>query len=216
MWKRIWTWEYEILKCILQELQDQNQPQVEKIVYCNEETNTHWVKVCTYSWDPVTQTHIENVMSETDTWRPCDLEAPTVDIERVQVCDPVTNTLHEKVYAYVTVYDNEDVDDSTPTTTENLLNDIDLWIPCWCDPAIVDLTADDLSWAISFNTMGISKPECCEATIVTSAGTFTLPKWKFGIDMWPFGCPIDLVSVTSTDGDGGNCNDQIHIILTRN
>lgn len=206
---------YKTLLCILEELKNENAPQVQKITYCDEETNTHWIKVCTYTFDSTTNTMVEEILSETDTWRPCDLQAPTVDIERVQVCDVVTKTLHERVYAYTTIYDNEDLDDSNPTTNEVLVSDIDLWIPCWCDPAIVDLTADDLSWVISFNSMWVSKPECCEATIVTSAWTFTLPKWKHGIDLWNFSCPVDLISVTSDDWQWGNCNDKIHIILQR-
>ena len=92
----------------------------EKITYCNTDTNTQWVKACLFYVDEalvVTETEIYNV----DTGFKCGEAIPAYDIERYEYCNQDTGTKWMKVVRYVTV---------NSVTTEEVLSDTDLGVPC--------------------------------------------------------------------------------------
>jgi len=82
-----------------------------------------------------------------------------------------------------------------------------------CSSWVASGYADDLSWVIPFNSIWITKPVCCEVTIVTSAWTFVIPKGKHWIDLNNFKCLVDLVSVSTMWVGWADCSADIHIML---
>lgn len=78
-------------------------PDVEKITYCNPDTDTQWVKVCTYTFDS-DGNPTETIFSDTNTGLVCGTE---FEIRTKERCDPVTNTIWEQDYV-ITLTDPED------------------------------------------------------------------------------------------------------------
>ena len=60
-------------------------PQIEKIRYCNQDTNTLWDKVCLYTFpDPSDQTNVvETIISQTDTGAACEGDTAVTNIDYI-------------------------------------------------------------------------------------------------------------------------------------
>lgn len=78
-----------------------------------------------------------------------------------------------------------------------------------CDPAVESFLGDNAT-LVNFNSMELFIPKCCEVTVNTSAGSFTLPaqsqKWFYCKE---FGCNITEYEIVA------DCTDDITTILTR-
>jgi hypothetical protein len=102
-------------------------PDVEKIHYCNTDTNTQWLKVCVYSFDE-DGTPVETILSDQDTGFACGQGLPVYDIEKYEYCNPDTGTKWLKVCRYVTI---------EGVTVEEEISNVDLGFPC-ADPIVVE------------------------------------------------------------------------------
>lgn len=95
-------------------------PQIEVITntICNLDTNT-WQYITTVYIDGVAQTP-----DTVDTGTSCDEPQPfPPQIETIQVCDPVTNTIHEQVWKYT-------IDPVTNLTASEQIGDVDTLLAC--------------------------------------------------------------------------------------
>lgn len=78
-----------------------------------------------------------------------------------------------------------------------------------CDQYIGDAMGDDVSELEAGNYFVIKKPTCCELTVTTSAGSFTLKKGEVGFESSIFDCPVTIDSIV------GDCLAQTHVIIQR-
>ena len=177
-------------------------PQVQKITYCNADTNTQWVKVCVFDTEtPNDLTSItETLQSETDLGVSC--EDIASDVEIIDRCDEDTGTLWFKTYFFT--FDN----DGNPT--EHILSDwSDSGIKCKpdCVPYIGDSYGEASPTFSPFTSFTIIKPACCDLIVTTSAGTFTLRKGETNFTSSIFACELTSISIA------GDCVDKTHIIV---
>ena len=100
---------------------------VEKITYCNSDTNTQWVKACVFTISPDGEV-TESLLYDNDTGMVCGQALPVFDIETFEYCNLETGTLWKKVCRFVTI---------NGETTEDVLSDINLNLPC-IDPIVVE------------------------------------------------------------------------------
>lgn len=98
-------------------------PVVDNEFYCNEDTDTWWEKTTVFPINSDGTVGTPSVISENDTGISCSDPKPSAtDIEKIDYCNPDTNTMWVKVCKYVT-----DADD---VTTEVLLSETDTGVPC--------------------------------------------------------------------------------------
>ena len=104
---------------------------VEKITYCNTDTNTQWVKTCVFTigLDGVVAI---TTLSDDDTGFECGAAIPQFDIEVMEYCNPITETKWIKHFRFVT-----SAVGGVVTTTEETIKDTDTGFPC-VDPIIVE------------------------------------------------------------------------------
>ena len=82
-----------------------------------------------------------------------------------------------------------------------------------CDSLISFATGVDLSTLSASNTFLITKPSCCEITVITSIGTFILRDGVSSYSTTDFNCLVTVDNITVTSGD---CLPiDIHIIGNR-
>lgn len=103
----------------------------EKIVYCNTDTNTQWVKTCVFTVDVDNVVTVE-VMSDDDTGFACGAAIPQFDIEVLEYCNPATETKWIKHFRFTT-----SVVSGAVVTTEETISDVDTGFPC-ADPIIFE------------------------------------------------------------------------------
>lgn len=95
-----------------------------------EIVNSGWICGEGGTWVQTTTVYIDGVAGEPtviDSGISCEEQAPLdrIDIEKLQICDPTTNTLHIKVCQFTTSYD-----EGEPTTVETELSYTDTGVKC--------------------------------------------------------------------------------------
>lgn len=103
----------------------------EKIVYCNSDTGTQWVKTCVFIIAGDGTVTME-VLSDDDTGFECGAAIPQFDIEVIEYCNPTTETKWIKHYRFTT-----SAVGGVVTTTEDIISDVDTGFPC-VDPIIFE------------------------------------------------------------------------------
>jgi len=155
----------------------ENNVQIEKITYCNLDTDTHWIKVCSYSID-ASGTPVETVLSESDTGIPCDEFPPTPpQIEKISYCNDLTKTTWIKVCAYA-------FNSTTGVTTETVLSETDSGVPCELNQTAAEIKCFEMCDDVNGDFTSITT--FYEISLVYYDGTF-LQK-------------VDLGSFLDTDG----------------
>ena len=104
---------------------------VEKLTYCNPDTNTQWVKTCVFTIG-ADGAVITTTLSDDDTGFVCGAAIPQYDIEEYEVCNPLTGTKHIIFHRFVTALAGGVI-----TTTEEIVKDVDTGFPC-VEPIIVE------------------------------------------------------------------------------
>ena len=104
-----------------------------------EYVNSGWICGEGDTWVTTTTVYIDGVAGEpvvTDSGISCEEPAPLdqIDTEKLEICDPITKTIHIKVCQYTTSYD----DDGVPTTVENEISYTDTNVKCDVDVVDVD------------------------------------------------------------------------------
>lgn len=94
-------------------------PDVEKITYCNEDTDTQWVKTCTYKFDADGNTIEEIIGVPMDLGISC--SEPVPDIEKNEYCSADTDT----IWIEECFYQTED-----GVVTKSVLDNYDTGRPC--------------------------------------------------------------------------------------
>ena len=129
------------------------QPVPQKVVYCNEDTDTHWIKVCVYTFtDPANPlTIVETIISEADTGVPCAEPIDQADVDYQTTCNTDTGTTFIRSVMNTII-------DGTPV--ETVLSD-------WSDTGLPCVKEDCPQW--------VWYPAC-------DADTNTPIRWAEGLD----------------------------------
>lgn len=156
-------------------------PDVEKLEYCNPDTETMWVKACNYAFD-AEGVAVETVLSDSDTGIACSDWQDDIDVEKQETCNTETGTMFYRVCRFVT--------DSDGVTTEEVITDwTDSGIPCkqstetifckkWQTLAIgFDNTGTVFNWTSTFEITN------SDGSIVTFDQTPTAG-WTEQIEQW--------------------------------
>lgn len=148
-----------------------------------------------WAWDPTTLTQCNNVEYESDPKQFCD---EWVEFLRRYVKENWTPT-----WEY---FDTDLLWQLYTPSGNEILGRCEV-----CDSEVASWYADDISRAIPFNAIGVTKPDtCCEVIITTTAWNITIPAWRQWIDMDNFKCLVEITWVV------GTCDlSNTHIMLQR-